>query len=169
MKNHRRLVFITIFALLLLTLPTTALANKKIYLAKLTTGAELHEVVGSKAWGSFALVTNLDGTLGFQMQVVNLSGAPTGVHLHAPATASENAPVIVTLCGAPAPSAAGACPFDSSTNSMTLSGKLTSSLMAQWGVTGQQLMQWLDDELVYVNLHTALNPAGEVRGQLHPR
>jgi hypothetical protein len=84
--------------------------------------------------------------------------------LHGPATEAENAGVLISLCGSPAPAALPVCNFDGDT--MDISGVLTSGLAAQWGLTSSEFNQWLDDGLVYVNVHTELNPAGEARGQL---
>lgn len=167
MSNRKRTFILVVFIIVLLALPTTVLANKQLFKARLTTGAELHEVAGSQARGAMHLAMFPDGVMRFQMQVVGLSGPATGAHLHAPANESANAPVILTLCGNPAPSAiGGVCPFDVATNSMTVSGEIDSNLLYAWGLRAADLFAWLDDGLVYVNVHTALNPAGEVRGQL---
>jgi hypothetical protein len=150
----------------MLALPTAALANKRVYQARLTTGAELHQVVGSRASGSAIIATDLDGSLYFAMQVFNLSGGATAAHIHAPATTAQNAGVKVGLCGS-ASSALVTCTMDGST--LVIEGKITSALLAQLGVSPADLMYWLDNGLAYVNVHTALNPAGEARGQVYPR
>jgi Cu/Zn superoxide dismutase len=168
-KIQRSLIVTTVLALLFV-LPTAALANKKVYQARLTTGAELHQVVGSSAVGSATFGTNPNGSLHFVIQVRNLSGAPMGAHIHAPADTTQNAPVLIPLCGNPSPNATGAaCPFDPSTGTMYVEGDITSNLLAQRGVTPAALMGYLDGGLAYVNVHTALNPAGEARGQIYPR
>jgi hypothetical protein len=169
MKGTKRFLFVAVIVILLAALPVTVLASKQIFKAILTTGAELHEVDESNARGSFTLGFNPDGTMRFLLNVRNLSGAPSGAHIHGPATEDENAPVLVSLCGAPAPSAAGDCVFDSDTSTLTVSGNITPSLLQQWGVTGGQFIGYLNDGLLYVNVHTSLNPAGEVRGQIYPR
>jgi len=145
-------------------------ASKRMYTTKLSYANELHQVVGSVARGSGAIATNINGDgYTFQLVVRGLSSAPTGVHLHAPATTTANAPVIITLCGNPAPSAlGGACPALDSDGVFAIQGLMTSGLAAAWGLSGAQFQDWLENELVYINVHTALNPAGEVRGQLAP-
>lgn len=168
MSRRKRLLFILILTAVLLAVPMAALARKQVWKARLTTGAELHQVVDSNATGSAVFATNPDGSLHFMMFVRGLSGPATGAHIHAPATAAENAPVILTLCGNPAPSAAGDCSMDADGNLM-VEGDIGSSLLAAWGVGGGQLFSWLNDGLAYVNVHTAANPAGEVRGQLGPQ
>ena len=174
MKISKRMVVLIVMVILVLALPTTALAAKKVWIARLSSDAELHTVVGADAYGSSFYGTNIGGgSMAFGMQVNGLSGAPTGAHIHAPADTAQTGPVILTLCGNPSPSATGAaCPFTDNgdgTFSMTLNGTITSPLLQQWNVTPAQLFQWFDSGMAYVNVHTALNPAGEARGQIYPR
>jgi hypothetical protein len=166
-KVTRRMILMLV-VVLALAVPTTVMANKKLYKASITTGAELHEVVGSSAKGSAVFNHSPDGSIHFVLQIRNLSGPASGVHLHAPATTEQNAGVVVTLCGGPAPAVLGACPPLDSSGSLILEGNFNSSYL-QPGVTGALMQGWLDDGLVYVNAHTALNPAGEARGQLIPQ
>jgi hypothetical protein len=168
MTRNKRVAVLFVMVLLILALPVTALANKRIYKARLTTGAELHEVVGSAARGSAVFLATPSG-MQFMIQVHGLSGAPWGAHIHAPATETQNAGVVVSLCGAPAPAAVATCTFDSDTGIMTVEGVITSSLLAQWGLPGATLFDYLDNGMAYVNVHTDLNPAGEVRGQIEAR
>lgn len=164
MNTRHRILILAVLVALLLALPATAFARKRIWKGRLTTGAELHEVIGSRAAGSVAVTTNPDGTLHFLMQVRGLSGPVSGVTLNGPATPAENAPTLITLCGAPPPSAAGNCTVVDGI--LTLEGDITSNLMAQTGVTGATIFNALNNDLAYVNVVTALNPAGEARGQL---
>lgn len=167
MKRNRLMVTLLLAVMLTLAVTSTALAVKRLYKARLSAANELHEVVGSSASGSAVFVRRPDG-LEFMLVVRGLSGSPTGAHIHAPATASENAPVAISLCGNPGPSAVGSCDtgYDSGTGTLQLQGQITSSLLAQWGVTAATLDGWLEGDLAYVNVHTALNPAGEARGQI---
>ena len=71
-----------------------------------------------------------------------LSGPATAAHFHGPAMAGENAGVILPLSGALASPMTGAA---------TLTAEQAADLIAG---------KW------YVNLHTAANPNGEIRGQL---
>jgi hypothetical protein len=161
MKSIKRLWIILFVLILVVALPMTVLASKQIFQASLTTGAELHEVVGSSARGSFSLGHNPDGTMRFFLNVRNLSGDATGAHIHGPATEAENAPVLITLC------TGGACVTDSGT--LQVSADITPFVLQQAGLTGAQFLSYLNDGLLYVNVHTSLNPAGEVRGQIHLR
>ena len=80
--------------------------------------------------------------LSYRVTYENLSGAPTAGHFHGPALAGENAGVAIPLAsdlGSPI------------TGSATLTAPQAAELMAG---------KW------YVNLHTAANPDGEIRGQV---
>jgi hypothetical protein len=167
MYHSRRLTVILVLVALMLALPTTALASKKLFQARLNTGSELHQVVGSRASGSASFGFGVDGTMQFQIFVANLTGQPTGVHIHGPADVSQNAPIILTLCGNPGPAVLATCSFSNGT--MSISGAITPNNLSQWGITAQTLVGWMEDGLTYVNVHTALNPAGEVRGQIYLR
>lgn len=75
-----------------------------------------------------------------------LSGPATGAHIHGPAPAGQNAGVVI--------------PFTGDLNAQPLTGERT--------LTPEQVAQ-LAGGLWYVNIHTARNPGGEIRGQLRPR
>ena len=81
------------------------------------------------------------GALSYTLTYINLTGPVTAAHLHGPAVAGQNAPVIV-------PFQAGPSPISGTT---TLTGGMTQDLLA-----GR----------VYANIHTAQNPNGEIRGQI---
>lgn len=83
MSKRKRLFFIFILTAILLTVPMAALARKQVWKARLTTDAELHDVVGSSATGSAVFATNPDGSLHFVLFVRGLSGPATGAHIHA--------------------------------------------------------------------------------------
>jgi len=72
-----------------------------------------------------------------------LSGPATAAHIHGPATRKENAGVVVPL-GAKAP---------------------TSPITGTATLTDDQAKALASSKL-YVNVHTAANPGGEIRGQI---
>ena len=167
MKRNRLMVTLLLAVVLTLVVTSTAFAVKRLYKARLSTANELHEVVGSSATGSAIFARRPDG-LDFMLVVRGLSGAPTGAHIHAPADATQSAGVVITLCGNPGPGATGSCAdgFDAATGTLQIQGQITSSLLAQLGLPAATLDGWLEDGMAYVNVHTALNPAGEARGQI---
>jgi hypothetical protein len=75
-----------------------------------------------------------------------LSGPVTGAHIHGPAAAGQNAPVVV--------------PFTGDLTKSPITGEAT--------ITPTQFGDFAAG-LWYVNLHTAKSPGGEVRGQLKRR
>ena len=109
-----------------------------------------------------------DDTYSFSMSVFGLTGAATAFHIHGAATTAENAPSRVSL---------HLPPFVSFNMGSTLlvggSGVAAPVLFAATPATvtnaGHPAMSFLDmlrGGLAYVNVHTAANPAGAVRGQL---
>ena len=106
------------------------------------TGANEVPPVTTDAFGS-ANVT-VAGT------VMTIDGAFEGVevtaaHVHGPATTSENASPFFTLA------------VDNADTHFE--GTFT--------MTAEQ-MEWFEDGLLYINLHSAANPSGEIRGQIVP-
>lgn len=90
--------------------------------------------------------------LSFHIQYADLSGIPTMAHFHLGAQ-GQNGPVLQTICGEPEPTLLGACPAHVAASVWKVSKKDEVALLA-----GN----------VFVNFHTALNPKGEIRGQLTP-
>ena len=88
-------------------------------------------------------------TVTWQGSFSGLSGPATAAHIHGPAEAGKNAGVIVPLSQKDTPFTS---PFK---GSATLPDDKAAALAA--ALTGGQ---------AYVNIHTAANPGGEVRGQL---
>jgi hypothetical protein len=160
----RRITILFILVVLAVAVPATAMANKQIYKASISTTNEIHTVVGSVARGSAAFNHNLDGSIYFQLIVRNLSGDVTSAHIHGPASESENAGAVVTLCGAPAPAVAGSC-ITTSDGTLEIRGTIMGHHVQ--GTTAREFISWFTTNLTYVNVHTALNPAGEARGQIY--
>jgi hypothetical protein len=108
------------------------------------------------AGGTGAVVVNAARTeVGFVFTYSGTSGPVMQAHFHR-GTTGEAGPVVQTICGEPAPVLAGACP---SGNSGTVAGV--------WRIPQAMLADWQAGRL-YVNFHTAMNPGGEIRGQITP-
>jgi hypothetical protein len=103
-----------------------------------------HEVPASKgaARASGAFTASLSGrSLTWKLTFVHLSGKAAAAHVHL-GRAGVSGPVAVPLCG---PCASGAH------GKVMISSKARAALLAR---------------SAYVNVHTARNPAGEIRGQI---
>ena len=82
-----------------------------------------------------------------------------GAHLHC-APKGENGPIIAFLAGMSTPGFDGRLQ-----NRATLSD--ASILETDCGTNIAEVVEAMLDGMVYVNVHSTANPAGEVRGQLH--
>lgn len=85
-------------------------------------------------------------TITWKVNYSGLSGPLTGAHIHGPAATGANAGIVV--------------PFTGNVNAPPIQGQATLT-PTQFGDLAAGL--W------YVNLHTAQNPGGEIRGQLRRR
>lgn len=123
---------------------TPMASSPKPMSAKLTGGSEVPAVVTDATGVAEATLTSGD-VLTWKVTYSGLSGPVMGAHFHGPAISGQNAAVVVPMTGSLASPISG---------SITLTPGQTTDLMSG---------KW------YVNLHTAANPNGEIRGQLSPR
>ena len=109
---------------------------------------------GALAYNDNNTLTTTDDFYNFSLSVFGLSGAATGMHIHAPAAIGANGPIIIPL---------------TTPNFLVLSSG-NSVLIGGTNVAppSSLFLGQLQSGLAYVNLHTALNPGGEIRGQLLP-
>jgi Cu/Zn superoxide dismutase len=117
-------------------------ANPIMAAAKLTAKEEIppQTVKNTKASGSFTLdVTGKKAT--FTLKFSGLTGPATAAHIHLGGMGKAG-PIVVPLCG----------PCKS-----PVKGKATFTAA---------LLKDLKTHKLYVNVHTAKNPSGEIRGQL---
>ena len=80
--------------------------------------------------------------LSWKLTYSGLSGPPTAAHFHGPAEAGKNSGVAVAIPNATSSPAEGSATLTDAQAADLLAGKY------------------------YINLHTAANPAGEIRGQV---
>jgi CHRD domain-containing protein len=112
------------------------------FIAKLTGGAEVPSVQ-TPATGSATITLDPKAKkLEWSVTYSRLSGPPTVAHFHGPAGAGVNAPPVVTL-----------------------EGSLDSPISGSASLTDAQITD-LKDGHWYLNIHTAANPKGEIRGQV---
>jgi len=114
------------------------------YMAKLT-GAKEVPKTDSKGKGTFdATFDTATKVLKYTLTFDGLSGPATAAHIHGPATKTTNAGVVAPL--------GDKNPTSPITGSVTL--------------TDDQAKE-LKETKLYVNVHTAANPGGEIRGPIY--
>ena len=120
-------------------------ANTKTLHATLSTQQEVPPATGGGSGSGTFTLDPATKQLTWNVNYSGLSGAAGAAHIHGPAAPGANAGVVVNL----APSGVG--------NPLTGSATLTDAQIAD-------LLAGKD----YVNIHTAANKGGEIRGQITP-
>jgi len=136
-----------------------------LFQAVLSTTGEVPPVRPETPHTAFGLAIfrlSADGTrLDYSIMYKGLSGPATLAHIHRGGI-GEAGGVVRTLCGKPpAPEAPARCPGATG----VLSGTWTS---ADGQPLTPELVEALRNSELYVNIHTELNGAGELRGQIVP-
>lgn len=146
-----------------MALPMVASAAIQVYSFNLD-GTQEVPANASPAAGSaqFTIDDSLD-TITFVLTGFNLQGTFAAAHIHGPAMAGVNAPVVFGLTGANADYAG---PVMAGPIAIANSYMLYGADKAAPGNLADQInaQPWM----YYVNLHTSLYPGGEIRGQLAP-
>jgi hypothetical protein len=115
----------------------------KKFTATLNVGQETGVVKSTKRGAAGMFTATLSGTtLTYKLTFAHLSGGATAAHIHGPAARHVSAGVLVPLCGP--------C-----TSPVSVTATLTSSEISL-----------MEAGKTYVNVHTAKNPNGEIRGQI---
>lgn len=120
--------------------PTTSTGSGNEIFTGISYDTESNLLAFAMGYGSFA---------GFD----DLTGPATGLHIHGPAITISNAPVLFNLAPAHLPAAPDPAKGGVIVGTATLTEEQETNLLAG---------------LYYVNIHTAQNPGGEIRGQLIP-
>lgn len=117
-------------------------ASAEDFTARLTGGAEVPSVVTTGTGKATITLDPKTKKLEWSLTYDRLSGPATMAHFHGPAGAGANAGVVV--------------PF---------AGSLESPVAGSATLTDEQITD-LREGRWYVNVHTAQNPKGEIRGQV---
>ena len=120
---------------------TAAFADTVSYKADLAGSQEVPVVAGGGKGSAELTYDTASKKLTWKVTFSGLSGAATAAHLHGPAEAGKNAGVAVPIPGTASPLEGSATLTDVQASDL-ISGK------------------W------YVNIHTAANKGGEIRGQV---
>ena len=116
----------------------------------------------------------LDDTFSVAVSGFGLSGTPTGFHIHAAATVNETASVKVNFASAPfIHQISGNDIIIGGTTGVVSVGGIANGMIEPTdpgannaGHPAMSFLQALQSQLAYVNIHTAMNSGGEIRGQL---
>jgi len=150
-----------VFSAALLLVSFTALADEPIsFQFDMSAQQEAHEVTlnnGIEPTGSgTATYDPSTQELSFSLDYADLTGPAMASHFHT-GPVGEEGDVVQTICGAPEPAILSACP----------SGE-DGILSGTWeNVSADQVSELKNGE-IFINIHTANNPAGELRSQLVP-
>jgi hypothetical protein len=137
------------------TLAIAATASAQTTYTTVLSGLNEVPTVSTAASGSATVVLNAAQTqLSITCQFANLSTAYTASHIHGPAPLGVNAGVKWGFVGLPA-----GWVFSNANKDGTLTNFLVTGIVAA-DVTN------LNNGQFYVNVHSTLNPGGEIRGQL---
>ncbi len=139
MRSFSKVLALAAFTLLL---GNPAWAETVRLTAKLSTAAEVPAKSGPGTGSVDAMLDTESGKLKYTITYDGLSGQATAVHFHGPASATESAGVAVKI-----------------------NGVLTSPIEGETMLTPEQANALMTGRW-YVNIHTANNPSGEIRGQL---
>lgn len=152
-----------LFGALALALVTTACDDGEVvvaptpsteFAATLTGAAERPNPVSPAGSGTATFTLNDAGTsVAYSISVQDMTSAITAAHLHL-GDADVAGGVIVAVT--------------TPTNGGTVTGSVASSTDLGLGVSFASLLELMRNGDVYLNVHTANNPGGEIRGQVQP-
>jgi hypothetical protein len=155
----RRIALMLAALLVVLALPIPASGAGVSFSARLSAENEVPPAP-SDAFGMAKFKLNADGSVSFKLMGHKLSGPALAAHIHFSADEAHTAPARVTLCGGgPPPAAVETC-------TTTAKGKLKIQGTIAAESTSDDLFAAIAAGLAYVNVHTADNTGGEMRGQL---
>ena len=141
--NTRRIFGLTLSALVVALAGCASAPPAPIMFKAALSGAGEVPPVASAAKGSFsARYLPENGLLLWDMSYEGLSGAATAAHIHGPATETQNAGIVIGF-----------------------NNPISSPMSGQATLTPAQFAD-LNAGKWYVNVHTAANRPGEIRGQL---
>ena len=126
-------------------------------------------VVHTNGTGKLTLTINSDNTIAYTLTYSGLNNPATVAHVHI-GQPNVNGGVVFFFCGGPKPP----CPAGQTTTA-TVTGTVTGAdIMPQvaQGIAAGDLagvVQEIRAGFAYANIHTAVSPGGEIRGQLNGR
>ncbi len=142
--TYSRLAIHSLLLIGLLSLPACNMpsSNTTKATAVLSAGSEVPPTTSTGAGEADVKVDVKADKLSWTITYSGLSGAVTSAHFHGPASEGTNADAAVPI-----------------------EGDMLSPIKGEASITSEQKTQLLEGKW-YINLHTAANPNGEIRGQV---
>lgn len=148
MRTFTRLMSVVMITLLFTTTASADhLSAKYLFAARMNGGQEVPAVSTNALGLGFFYLNDTRDTLCFEMTATGLSGAISGIHIHDGA-AGTNGPVLVDM-------------------TTYVTGNRIKGTLSGSALTTSLIQKMFASEL-YLNLHTAANMNGEIRGQILP-
>lgn len=121
-----------------------------------------NESPANSSGGTGTATVSVNGSSGsYTVQYFNLSGNPTASHIHVGAPGAATGAVVVPFGNLPA---AGSGTFSGTFTASDLKTNTTPPVTSLDDLAAQ-----MKAGNAYVNIHTAANPGGEIRGTLKPQ
>ena len=159
MRSNRWLVFVLIAVCTLSGIAFAQPPDAKNFVTHLSGDEEVQPVATPAQGQAMFHFWDTDNELLYKLIVSNIEGV-TQAHIHC-GTEGVNGPVVAFLFG---PVSAGGV----DANGVLAQGALTDTNITDvlCGTTIADLVQSMRDGNTYVNVHTMVNPGGEIRGQI---
>lgn len=135
----------------------TVLVQAPSLLAQMN-GTNERPTANSSTANGAALFVRTGSSVSYTVTYQGIASAPTGLHIHAPASAEQASGIIVDLLTTPLPSTSG-----------VLTGTFTATSIRSIGgqppISLDSLFSLMQSGTAYVNVHSSAFPGGEIRGQ----
>ena len=128
-------------ALLAFSVPAVADTG---FVANINSAQEVPANTSTATGNGYFVLNNAQTSLSYNISFTGLTGNHTAAHIHGPAAPGVNAGVRFTL---------------------SLGGGASGNFAGNWTIPPGDVTSLLN-QLLYVNIHTATYPGGEIRGQI---
>ena len=143
---------------------STEIESKLRFSGVLSGAKEKPTASTSTATGQASVEISSNGTLTYSVAWSGLTGSVTGAHIHGPADTSNTAGVLLDFAALPLTST-GQVMTTAATGAASGIVNVKPTAVITFTVSGDSLVKLLNAGLLYVNIHTAANAVGEIRGQ----
>jgi hypothetical protein len=162
---------ILLLASLMLAIPASANDSSRNQLRASLVGYNEVPSVSSVARGQFVANVNPDGvSFNYQLTFSGLQAPVTQSHIHF-SQMHVNGAIVVWLCGTatnPGPAGTQTCPQSGTITGLVTAANVQGAPATQQLAAGEivEVINAMRAGAAYANIHTAVSPGGEVRGQI---